>query len=110
MADRLEEIRKAGAKIAMHLNFGDGYAYVYTCIGEPRISISTGGPKKGRKSKRKYYRLFQVVGVDSEFTTLEEAVLAVQKLDQAKAIDAEWEAAAPPKRSKPAAIEGYGDG
>lgn len=105
MAKTLEEIRAAGAQLVMHINFGDGYGYVYSCIAEPRIGVSTGGPK-GRKSKRKYYRHFNVVGVDSEFTTLEEAVLAVQKLDQAKANDAEWEAAAPPRRAKPAAIEG----
>lgn len=101
---RLEEVRAAGATMKMHINYGDGYGYVYRCIGEPRISLSYGGPK-GRKSKRKPWRVFLVEGVEEEFLTLEEAVAAVEALDQKAKDDVAWDAAAPPKK-KPGYLPG----
>lgn len=102
---RLEEIQAAGATLAMHLNYGNGYGYVYRCIGEPRILLKIGGPK-GRNSKFERYRYFVVEGVDQEFLTLEEAVAAVEKIDQAKANDIEWEQAAP-KKVRPSGLPEY---
>lgn len=101
---RLEEIRAAGARLLMHLNFGDGYGYVRECIAEPRITLSSGGPK-GRKSKKKAYMFFGVQGSDQQFLTLEEAVAAVEALDQKAKDDVAWNAAAPPKK-KPGYLPG----
>lgn len=102
---RLEEIRNGGATLALHINFGDGYGYAYRCIRERRIILKHGGPK-GRKSKREHYRFFVVEGVEGEFATLEEAVLAVERLDQGVRDDAEWSAAAPKRKRPPLLLEG----
>lgn len=100
---RLEEIQKGGATMVMHLNYGNGYGYVYRSIVEPRITIGMGGPK-GRKSKFERYKRFAVDGVDGSFHTLDEAIAATEKLDRDKERDAEWDAAKP---VKPAAIPGF---
>lgn len=108
----LERIQAAGAQLVLHINYGNGYGYIYKCTAEPRISLHIGGPK-GRKSKRERYRYFRVG--DDEFKTLEEAVLAVEKIDRLAAQDAEWEAAeiaavVKARRPKLAAIDLGGDG
>lgn len=103
---RLEDIQKGGATLVMHLNYGNGYGYVYRCIAEPRITLGYGGPK-GRKSKFERYRRFLVEGIEDEFSTLEEAVEAVEKLDRTNKDELEWDKAAPkPKRPPPLILEG----
>lgn len=97
---RLEEIQAAGATLSMHLNFGDGYGYVYRCVAEPRLTVHIQGPK-GRKSKRQRSRVYRVQGIEDDFLTLEEAIAAVEKIDQGARDEQEWNAAAPRKPRPP---------
>lgn len=99
---RLEEIGKGATTLVLHINYGNGYGYVRRSVVEPRLTVASGGPK-GRKSKFEAYRRYAVDGIEGVFATLEEAVLAIERLDQQKQRDAEWDAAKP-KRPKPAAL------
>lgn len=98
-----EELKSGRATLITHINFGDGYGYIYRSVVEPRLTIHVSGPK-GRKSKRLRSTIYAIAGDDRDFTTLEEAFLELQKLDKAMADESEWDAAAP-KKTKPAAIQ-----
>ncbi len=103
MVKSLQEIYAAGATFTMHINYGDGYGYVYRCVAEPRCTMHIEGPKN-RKSKRKKSQVFKIDD-GREFLTLEEAHVALQAADVRMAQDAEWDKAAP--RPKPAYIPGF---
>ncbi len=106
MVKPLAEVQAGGASMVMHLNYGsDGHGYVYRAVLESRITVHVFNPKP--KSKKPRRRVFCVEGVETEFLTFEEAWMAVAKIDQAKADEIAWAAAAPKK--KPAYIPGMID-
>lgn len=89
----VEQVRSATFSMKLHLNMDDCHVSVWESSTVTGLAVVSRSPK-GR-SNIKGGRFFRVAGVEQEFTDLEEAIGALNKVRARAAADREWEAAAP---------------